>query len=105
MELGAIPISLRGRRKSAWMPTRKVYAREVVAKALNWPYADWPALAWALSNCLKREDYSQAVEVLKTMEEHFDESTVGQVDLKKYPDFLESIEYMEWSAGKSVREP
>lgn len=80
-------------------------AKEVIGKVLNWPHPDWPSTRWALTNCLNRKDYSQAVECLRVMEKEFEDGTVEQIDLKKYPDFLESTEYAEWLAGRSVREP
>jgi hypothetical protein len=75
-------------------------AKNQITTILSKAPGDWDSDVWLLKNCLKRQDYAQAVDVLRTMENEFEPGTLDRFDFASYPAFLTSIEYKEWAAHR-----
>jgi tetratricopeptide (TPR) repeat protein len=75
-------------------------AKDQVATILSKAPGDWDSDVWLLKNCLKRQDYAQAVDVLRAIENEFEPGTLDKFHFSSYPEFLKSTEYKEWVARR-----
>lgn len=79
-------------------------AKELIVRILDHRPGDWHTDCWILTNCLKRSDYSQAVDVLRAIDREFVDGTADRMKFDEFPDFLKSPEFLAWKKSRAAKE-